>query len=87
MVALPPGFEKVTACLQGDLLPAIALELPLEFMQPEAVIEPVVATMCTSCVVQDEVSGVTYIWRWSPPPWVKWPSSVPALWFKTPGLS
>ena len=59
MVAPHPGLEKVTACLQGDPSPAIALEVPLEFMQPEAVITRAVALMCASCVVQDEVSGVT----------------------------
>ena len=61
VVALPPGFEEVTACLQGDPLPAIALKVPLEFMQPEAVIKPMVAMMCASHVVQDEASGVTYM--------------------------
>ena len=61
MVGLSPGFEKVTACLQGDPSPAIALEVSLEFMQPEVVIEPAVPTMCASHVVQDEASGVTYM--------------------------
>ena len=39
----------------------IALEVPLKFMWPEAVIEPAVAMMCASCVVQDEAYGVTYM--------------------------
>ena len=39
----------------------IALEVPLEFMQPEVVVEPAIATMCASCVVQDEASEVTYM--------------------------
>ena len=30
-------------------------------MQPEVVIEPAIATMCASHVVQDEASGVTYM--------------------------
>ena len=39
----------------------IALEVPLEFMQPEVVIEPAIATMCASHVVQDKASWVTYM--------------------------
>ena len=61
VVALPPGFKKVMACLQEDPSPVIALEVPLEFTQPEVVIEPAVAMMCASHVVQDEASGVTYM--------------------------
>ena len=61
MVALPPGFEEVTACLQGDPSPTVTLEVPLECMQPEAFVKPAVATMCASCVVQDKVSRVTYM--------------------------
>ena len=38
-----------------------ALEVPLEFTQPEVAIEPMVATMCASHVIQDEASGVTYM--------------------------
>ena len=37
------------------------LEVPLEFTQPEAAIEPAVATMCASHVIQDEASRVTYM--------------------------
>ena len=39
----------------------VALEVPLEFMQPEVVIESAIATMCARHVVQDETSGVTYM--------------------------
>ena len=39
----------------------IALKMPLEFMQPEAVVEPAIATMCASHVVQGKASGVTYM--------------------------
>ena len=35
--------------------------MPLEFTQPEAVIEPTVAMMCASHVVQDKASGFTYM--------------------------
>ena len=49
------------ACLQGNLLPATAFEVPLGSMQPEVVVEPMVATMCASCIVQDEASGIIYM--------------------------
>ena len=61
VVAPLPSFKEVTACLQGDLSPAIAIKVPLEFMQPEAVVEPAIATMCASHVVQGEAFGVTYM--------------------------
>ena len=61
MVALALGFKEVTACLQEEPSPVMALEVPLEFMQPEAVIEPAIATVCASHVVQDEASGVNYM--------------------------
>ena len=49
------------ACLQEDPLPVIALKVPMEFTQPEVVTELAVSMMCTSHVVQDEASGVTYM--------------------------
>ena len=61
VVAPPLGFKKVMACRQEDPLPVTPLEVRLEFTQPEAVVEPAVAMMCASCVVQDEASGVTYM--------------------------
>ena len=61
MVALPLGFERVTTCLWGDLLPAATIEVPSDLLWPEAAVEPAVATMCASCVIQDEASGVTYV--------------------------
>ena len=85
MVALPPGFEEVTACLRGDPSPVATLEVPLEFMQPEVVVEPAVAMTCASHVVQEKALG-SPIWRWSPPPWVKWPLGIPAWQLKTPSL-
>ena len=30
-------------------------------MQPEILAEPAIATMCTSCIIQDEAIGVTYM--------------------------
>ena len=60
-VALPPGFKEVTACLQRTQSPLTASEVPLEPIQPEAIIEPAVATVCASHIVQDEGTGVTYM--------------------------
>ena len=30
-------------------------------MQPEAMVKPTVATMCTSHIVQEEATGITYM--------------------------
>ena len=57
----PPGFEGVTAFLWGDPSPAATFKIPLEFTQPGVAIKPTVATLYTSHVIQDEVSGVTYM--------------------------
>ena len=61
MVSPPPGFEGMTAYLQGDPSPAIALMAPLGFTQPEVSTKPAVATMCASHIIQAEASGVTYM--------------------------
>ena len=61
MVALPLCFERVTACLWGDPSPVATMEVPSDLLQPEVAIKPTLATMCASCVFQDEVSGVIYI--------------------------
>ena len=58
VVALPPGFKKVMACLQGGPSPLTASEVPLEHMQPEAMGKPAVAMMCASRIVQNEASGI-----------------------------
>ena len=59
--ALPLDFKEVTAYLQRDPSSVTAFEAPLEPTQPEVMIEPVVATMCTSCIVQDKASRITYM--------------------------
>ena len=56
-----PGFKEVIACLQRDPLPVTAFEVHLEPMQQEAMVKPTVATMCASCIVQDETMGITYM--------------------------
>ena len=49
------------ACLQRDPLPATAFQAPLETTQQEMMVEPMVAMLCASCIVQDEASGITYL--------------------------
>ena len=44
-----------------DPLPMAAVEAPMKPMQPEIMVEPPIATMCTSCIIQDETMGVTYM--------------------------
>ena len=60
-ITLPPGFMGVVACLQRDPLPMTTIKAPMEPTQPEIMVEPVIATMCTSYIVQDETTGVTYM--------------------------
>ena len=60
-VALPSGFKEVMACLRRDPLHATALKVPLEPLQLEPPIETAIATMCASCIVQDEAMGITYM--------------------------
>ena len=61
VAALPPGFEEAMACLQGGPSPVTISEVPLEHLELEVMDEPAVATMCTSCIVQNKASGVTYM--------------------------
>ena len=56
-VAPPPGFWEVMACPWRDLLPATDYKAPLEPLQLEVAIEPTVATMCTSHIVQGQGHG------------------------------
>ena len=39
----------------------ITSEVPLEPMQLKVMAEPMVAMMCASHIVQDEITGVTYM--------------------------
>ena len=51
----------VVACLQWDPSTKAAIKAPMIPMQPEIMVEPVIATMCTSCITQNETMGVTYM--------------------------
>ena len=44
-----------------DPLPVTALKAPVVPLQLEMPIKPAIAMMCTSCIVQDEVMGITYM--------------------------
>ena len=75
-VAPHPSFKEVTACLQRDPSPATAFKVPPEPLQLEVTIEPAVAMMCTSCIVQDEAMGIIYM-EMSLPLWGEWPLGIP----------
>ena len=58
-VMLPPGFARVTACLQRDqLLEGVSNPDPLRMAVSSG---PAVATMINSCIIKDNVTGVTYM--------------------------
>ena len=60
-IALPLGFKGVAACLWRDPSPMATNKAPMEPMQLEMIAEPGVALMCTSCIIQDETTGITYM--------------------------
>ena len=60
-VTPPPGFTGVTACLQRDQLPEQVYKVPQDPLRMAAVLVPTVATMGTSHIVKDKVTGVTYM--------------------------
>ena len=55
---LPPGFAWVTACLQKDQLPRVSNP---DLLRMAVLSGPAIVTMSTSCIVKDEVTGVTYM--------------------------
>ena len=57
----PPGFIGVAACLHRDQLPEVVCEMPPNPLRMAVLSGPAVATMSTSCIVKDEVMGVTYM--------------------------
>ena len=58
-IAPPLGFTGVVACLWSDPSPMVTIKAPMEPMQLGIMAEPAVVTMCTSCIIQDETTGVT----------------------------
>ena len=59
-ITLPLGFKVVSACLLRDS-PLLAPIEPPKTRQPDTLMGPTVATMYTTCMVQDEATGVTYM--------------------------
>ena len=60
-VALPPGFKGVVACLLRDSPLPAPIEAPPEIREPDMLMEPTVAMMYATCIVQDEATRVTYM--------------------------
>ena len=58
---LPRGFSGVTACLQMLELVEVDLEAPMGTMPIRLVVTPGISSMSASCIVKDEVTGVTYL--------------------------
>ena len=58
---LPHGFGEVTMCLQRDQSPEEVCEVSPGLQGMAAVLGPAMVTMSTSCMVKDEVMGVTYM--------------------------
>ena len=56
---LPPEFAGVTACLWRDQLPEGVSDPDL--LRMTVLSGPLIVTMSTSCIVKDEVAGVTYM--------------------------
>ena len=55
------GFAGVTACLHVPKLVEVDLELPVGLMPMEMVAAPGIASMSSSCIIKDELTGVTYM--------------------------
>ena len=55
------GFQGVTACLKKDKPLERAFEMPSRPLTVEMVNVPRLATMCTSHIVKDEMTGITYM--------------------------
>ena len=56
VVAPPPGFREVAACLMRDPPSPAPIEAPLETRPPNVMVGPAVATLFTTQIVQDEAS-------------------------------
>ena len=60
-VAPPPGFREVVTCLMRDPPSLALIEAPPEMRPPNVMAGPMVATLSTTWIVQDEATGVTYV--------------------------
>ena len=60
LVTLAPGFLGVTACLRSNSLEEVP-KGPSGPLVVGVMTAPGVATMSTSCIIRDEVTGATYL--------------------------
>ena len=58
---LPPGFIGVGACVWRDQPPEGVCKVAPDPLRVAVLSGPAVVTMSTSCIVKDEVMGVTYM--------------------------
>ena len=66
------------ACLWTDPLLVTVYKASQEPLQLEVAIKPTMAMMCTSCFVQDEATGMTYMDTFTIS-MGEWPLGAPAL--------
>ena len=57
----PPGLLGVAACLQRDQVPEGVCKVSSDPLTIGVMLASGVVTMSTSCIVKDEVMGVTYM--------------------------
>ena len=60
-IAPPPGFREVAACLTRDPPSLASTEAPAETRPPDVMAGPMVTTLSTTKIMQDEATGVTYV--------------------------
>ena len=60
-VAPPAGFKEVAACPDEGFTLSSPIEATPETRPPKVMVEPMVATMYVSLIVQDEATGVMYM--------------------------
>ena len=58
---LPCGFSGVTACLHTPELIEVDLEVPVGAMPIRLVATPGIPSVSSSCIVKDEITGITYM--------------------------
>ena len=60
-ITLPPDFKGVAACLLRESPLLALIEATPEVRHPAMLVEPTVTMMYATHIVQDEVTGVTYM--------------------------
>ena len=57
----PHGFSGVTACLHTPELVEVDLDVPAGAMPIGLVATPGISSVSSSCIVKDEITGITYM--------------------------